>query len=104
MKTCAWSSRNVFQDAILFGVLMSATLATAASATSLHTVSRTDQMRSFKTGGPSRSEVFHQQWAEGAAQCRESFPQTTSVQLGRVDSRAINARTFQVTGKWICRG
>ncbi|MCC8616767.1 hypothetical protein [Xanthomonas vesicatoria] len=97
--------KNFVPTAILaLGIILSSSLATTAAATSLHVISRTDQMTSFTHTGPSRTEVFNQQWADGAAQCRDAFPQTTSVQLGQVNTRAINAKTFKVTGKWICRG
>ncbi|MCS3807744.1 hypothetical protein [Xanthomonas sp. 4461] len=96
------SSRKI--PLLAFGIIVSSTLITTASAKSLHVVSRTEQMTSFTHTGPSRTEVFNQQWADGAAQCRDAFPQTTSVQLGQVNTRAINAKTFKVTGKWICRG
>ncbi|MCC4621160.1 hypothetical protein LL965_14075 [Xanthomonas cassavae CFBP 4642] len=105
MKTPTCSFEKTLQRSILlFGTIVFSTLATAASAKTLHVVSRTEQMTSFNNGGPSRIEVFNHQWADGAAQCRDAFPQTRSVQLGQVNTRAINAKTFKVTGKWICRG
>ncbi|MEC3890276.1 hypothetical protein [Xanthomonas campestris] len=75
-----------------------------AVAKPLNFVYQTTQMTSFTAGGPGRTEIFNQQWADGAAQCRDAFPQTTAVRLGRVNARAINARTYAVTGKWICKG
>ncbi|MFO3703652.1 hypothetical protein ACI6Q5_01395 [Xanthomonas codiaei] len=105
MKTPTFSFGKTFQRSILaFGIVCCSTLATAASAKTIHVVSRTEQMTSLTSGGPSRIEVFNHQWADGAAQCRDAFPQTKSVQLGQVSTRAINAKTFKVTGKWICRG
>lgn len=101
----SFSHKTFLPTAMLsLGIILCSSVATTAAATSLHVVSRTEQMTSFTHTGPSRTEVFNQQWADGAAQCRDAFPQTTSVQLGQINTRAINAKTFKVTGKWICRG
>ncbi|WP_238692018.1 hypothetical protein [Xanthomonas arboricola] len=101
----SFSRKNSLRTSMLaFAIILCSSVATTAAATSLHVVSRTEQMTSFTHTGPSRTEVFNQQWADSAAQCRDTFPQTTSVQLGQVNTRAINAKTFKVTGKWICRG
>ncbi|MEA9658189.1 hypothetical protein [Xanthomonas campestris] len=84
-----------------FSVIAGTNLAVAKP---LKFVYQTTQMTSFTAGGPGRTEIFSQQWADGAAQCRVAFPQTTAVRLGRVNASAINARTYAVTGKWICKG
>ncbi|MCC4602613.1 hypothetical protein [Xanthomonas campestris] len=105
MKTPRFPFGNAFHRTTLAcGILLFSTLATTTSARTLHFVSRTEQMTSFDSGGPSRSDVFKHQWTDGATQCLDAFPQTKSVQLGRIDTHQISTKGFRVTGRWICRG
>ncbi|APP87152.1 hypothetical protein E1J28_22910 [Xanthomonas hortorum pv. vitians] len=59
-------------------------------------------MTSYNVDGPSRSEIWSNQWKYGYARCKSGYPQTKSVRLGRTSADWIRSGKFNVTGEWIC--
>ncbi|APP87131.1 hypothetical protein E1J29_16785 [Xanthomonas hortorum pv. vitians] len=59
-------------------------------------------MTSHNANGPSRSEIWSNQWKYGYPRCESGFQQTKSVRLGSTNADLIGSGKFNVTGEWIC--